>query len=149
MTKISDAPTDPTARIIGTAGNAGEVWRAEVGTEPSDLIALRAALRKFALERDWEKFHNPKNLAIAMSVEASEVLEHFQWLTPEEAADLSPARRQAVADELADVLIYLIRLADILDVDLGLAVAEKLEKNALKYPVDRVRGKALKYNEYK
>ena len=116
--------------------------------ESSDLATLRVVLRKFAKERDWEQFHNPKNLSMALSVEAGEIMEHFQWLAPEETRSLTPERRDAVAEELADVLIYLVRLADVLDIDLPEAAGRKIKKNALKYPTDRVRGKALKYSEY-
>jgi dCTP diphosphatase len=116
--------------------------------DASDLGRLRSILRTFAKERDWEQFHNPKNLSMALSVEAGEILEHFQWLTADEAANLSPERREAVAEELADVLIFLVRLADVLQIDLAEAAARKVEKNAVRYPIARVRGKALKYSEY-
>jgi len=112
------------------------------------MIALRDILRKFVAERDWDKFHSPKNLATALSVEASELLEHFQWLTERESARLSPEKCEQVRDEMADVLIYLVRLADKLDVDLLDAAAKKIEKNALKYPAERVRGSMKKYSDY-
>ena len=112
------------------------------------MIELRDKLRKFAAERDWDQFHSPKNLASALSVEAAELLEHFQWLTEAESKSLPPARRDAVRDELADVLIYLVRIADKLDVDLLEAAAQKIEKNAAKYPADKVRGSMKKYSEY-
>ena len=105
------------------------------------MIALRDMLRKFVAERDWDKFHSPKNLAMALSVEASELLEHFQWLTEEQSRRLAPEKLAQVRDEMADVLVYLVRLADKLDVDLLDAAAKKIEKNALKYPADKVRGK--------
>jgi NTP pyrophosphatase (non-canonical NTP hydrolase) len=111
------------------------------------LEALAAALREFARERDWEQFHSPKNLAAALAVEAGEVLEHFQWLSAEESATLDAQRRHAVALELADVLLYLVRLADRLDVDLAAAAQEKLALNAQKYPVERARGTHRKYTE--
>lgn len=110
------------------------------------LVALRDALRAFAGERDWERFHTAKNLAMALAGEAGEVIEHFQWLTAEESANLPPERREAVALELADVLLYLIRLADVLDVDLAQAAERKLEINARRYPVDKARGRADKYD---
>lgn len=108
------------------------------------LAALRDALRRFADERDWDQFHAPKNLAIALSVEASELLEHFQWM-PETASRALPAETLAeVRDELADVLIYLVRLADKLDVDLLAASADKIARNAERYPVDKARGRSDK-----
>jgi NTP pyrophosphatase (non-canonical NTP hydrolase) len=112
------------------------------------LIALRGRLRRFADERDWNRFHSPKNLALALIVEAAEVVEHFQWLDAGEDAALPAEKTAQLAAELADVLCYLVRLADRLDIDLGAAVAAKLEVNALRYPADRVRGSARKYNEY-
>jgi NTP pyrophosphatase (non-canonical NTP hydrolase) len=113
-----------------------------------DLEELRARVRVFVAERDWERFHSPKNLAMALSVEASELVELFQWLTEEESAALDPARRARVADELANVLWFLVRLSDRLDIDLLEAAERKLAANAAKYPADRVRGRAKKYNEY-
>jgi NTP pyrophosphatase (non-canonical NTP hydrolase) len=115
---------------------------------PMDLDLLRQRLRAFAAERDWDQFHSPKNLAMALSVEVAELVEHFQWLTEAESAALDPDTRQAVEDEVADVLMYLVRLADKLDVDLAVAVDRKLVANAAKYPADRVRGRADKYDTY-
>lgn len=112
------------------------------------MIALRDTLRKFVAERDWDQFHSPKNLAMALSVEAAELLEHFQWLTEAESGRLPPGKRAQVRDEMADVLVYLVRLADKLEVDLLEAAAEKIAKNALKYPADRVRGSMKKYTDY-
>jgi NTP pyrophosphatase (non-canonical NTP hydrolase) len=113
-----------------------------------DLEELRARVRAFVAERDWERFHSPKNLAMALSVEASELVELFQWLTEEESAALDDARRQRVAEEMADVLWFLVRLSDRLDVDLLAAAETKLAANAQKYPADRVRGNSKKYDEY-
>ncbi|WP_018410358.1 nucleotide pyrophosphohydrolase [Methyloversatilis thermotolerans] len=115
-------------------------------TDTSDLLALRALVRAFVDERDWAQFHTPKNLAMAMSIEAAEVMEHFQWLPT--GRELSEDKRQAVAHELADVLVYLVRLADVLDIDLPGAIANKMAINRQKYPADRVRGDARKYDEY-
>lgn len=115
---------------------------------PQSLEALKLRLREFAAERDWQQFHSPKNLAMALIVEAAELVEHFQWLSESESEDLSPQRRQQVAHELADILVYLVRLADRLDIDLLRSVDEKLKLNAEKYPVERVRGSARKYTEY-
>ena len=113
----------------------------------ASLNALRERLRRFAAERDWQQFHTPKNLAMALSVEAAELLEHFQWLTAEQSARLDAKTRRAVADELADVLLYLTRLADVLDIDLLAAARVKLRLNAKKYPVAKARGNARKYSE--
>ncbi len=112
------------------------------------ITQLKAELRKFAAERDWDQYHSPKNLAAAMSVEAAEVLEHFQWLTSDESRQLDATKRAAVAEELADVLLYLIRLADRLDIDLLAAAQEKIAINATKYPAERVRGSAKKYDDF-
>jgi dCTP diphosphatase len=111
------------------------------------LQALRDALRRFAADRDWDQFHSPKNLAVALNVEAAELLEHFQWLTDVQSAALSPEVRSKVGEEMADVLLYLTRLADKLDLDLIACAREKLRVNAEKYPVDKARGNAKKYTE--
>ena len=101
---------------------------------------LAAALRAFANERDWDKFHTPKNLAAAMSVEASEVLEHFQWLTEKESAALDAQKKEEVAMELADVFLYLVRLSDRLGVDLMQAAQRKMAINAKNYPAELTKG---------
>lgn len=104
---------------------------------------LRDRLRWFAREREWEQFHTPKNLAMALAGEVGELLEIFQWLTPEQAESVMDGGRAGdVRDELADVLIYLVRLADVLDVDLTAAATAKLERNEIRYPADTVRGRA-------
>ncbi len=113
-----------------------------------DLQELRARLQRFADERDWDQFHSPKNLAMALTVEVAELAEHFQWLTEEASRDLPQATRDAVAAEIADVQIYLVRLADILEIDLLETAEAKLLENEAKYPPDRVRGSARKYTEY-
>ncbi|MGF1643696.1 MAG: nucleotide pyrophosphohydrolase [Thiotrichales bacterium] len=113
----------------------------------SVLDTLKLRLRAFAAERDWDQFHSPKNFAMALIAEAAEVVEHFQWLTQEQSRNLPESTRQEVAHELADVFIYLIRLADKLDIDLLAAVEEKIELNARKYPVDKARGRADKYTK--
>lgn len=105
-------------------------------------------LRQFAIDRDWEQFQSPKNVAMALIVEAAELVEHFQWLSEDESYNLPADKREAVSHEMADVLIYLMRLSDRLDIDLLQAVAEKIRLNAEKYPVDKVKGSAKKYNEY-
>jgi len=119
-----------------------------MGGAPESLEQLRRRLREFVAERDWEQFHSPKNLAMALSVECAELVEVFQWLTEAQSTTLDEARRARVEAELADILVYLVRLADRLDVDLLAATGRKLEENARKYPAERVRGKALKYDEY-
>jgi len=111
------------------------------------LAELQDAVEAFVAERDWAQFHTPKNLAIALSVEASELLEHFQWLTEPQSRNLSDERREAVALEMADVLLYLVRLADQLHIDLLDAADRKIALNARKYPVARFRGSARKYDE--
>ena len=100
----------------------------------TDLTTLRDALRAFCAARDWHRYHTPKNLVMALSVEAAELVEHFQWSTPEESLALAPEKRAAVADEIADVLIYLTELADVLGIDPIAAAREKIVKNAIKYP---------------
>ncbi|HEY3518911.1 MAG TPA: nucleotide pyrophosphohydrolase [Gammaproteobacteria bacterium] len=112
------------------------------------LRALQQRLAAFAAARDWEQFHSPKNLAMALSVEAAELVEEFQWLTEAESKALDAERHERVRLELADVFIYLLRLADRLDVDLMRAADDKIALNERKYPADRVRGDARKYTEY-
>ncbi|MFZ6657077.1 nucleotide pyrophosphohydrolase [Undibacterium sp. TJN19] len=118
-------------------------------TEPADSYReTRNALRHFVAERDWAQFHTPKNLAMALSVEAAELLEVFQWLPTGSPAELNDEARIAVRHEMADVMNYLIMLADQLEVDLVAACKEKIAINALKYPVSQVRGDARKYSDY-
>ncbi|MBW8078135.1 MAG: nucleotide pyrophosphohydrolase [Gallionella sp.] len=121
--------------------------RAPQSNAPDALKVLRSALRRFAAQRDWDQFHLPKNLAIALSVEASELLEHFQWMPDRKSAALPPGKRAEVREELADVLLYLIRLADKLDIDLVSAAVDKMALNAKKYPVDKARGSNKKYTD--
>jgi dCTP diphosphatase len=115
------------------------------GERPMSLEELRIALQRFASDRDWDQFHSPKNLAMALSVEAAELLEHFQWTS--DAATLAPDRHAKVREEIADVLLYLVRLADKLNIELLAAATEKLQINAAKYPVDKARGSSKKYTE--
>ena len=112
-----------------------------------DLTKLKNKLREFVTVREWEKFHSPKNLVMALAGEAGELLEQFQWLTEKESYSLSPKRRNAVGEEVADILIYLVRLADELDIDLLAVSADKITKNERKYPVEKVKGKATKYTD--
>lgn len=109
---------------------------------------MRDLLREFVRERDWSIYHTPKNLATALSVEASELLEPFQWLNSGTKEELGAAKLNAVRHEMADVLVYLVQLADQLDVDLYDALIEKMELNRKKYPADKVRGDARKYSDY-
>jgi len=113
----------------------------------SELHALTQALRDFARVREWEQFHSPKNLAAALTVETAELLEHFQWLTDEQSRSLTPEKKAKVAEEAADVLLYLLQLCDKLGIDLPNAARLKLVANAEKYPVDRSRGSSKKYTE--
>ena len=113
-----------------------------------DIEALHQRLRAYAEERDWMQFQSPKNLAMALTVEAAELQEHFQWLTEEQSHNLDSGKHKAVSHEMADVLVYLLRMADQLNVDVFAAVDEKMQINAKKYPADKVRGSAKKYNEY-
>src|SRR5688572_18655819 len=112
-----------------------------------DLRELADALREFASERDWNQFHSPKNLAAALAVESSEVLEHFQWLTDEQSRSIDAEQKRLVAMELADVLNYLVRLADILQIDLLDSAHAKVRINTQKYPVERSRGSSKKYSD--
>lgn len=114
----------------------------------NDFNSLRDRLKAFARERDWEQFHSPKNLAMALIVEAAELLEHFQWLTPEQSESLDENRRREVELEMADIFIYLMRMCERLDVNLLEVVEEKIKLNEQKYPADKVRGSAKKYSEY-
>jgi NTP pyrophosphatase (non-canonical NTP hydrolase) len=117
-------------------------------TLENPLAHLRQIVRDFAAERDWDQFHTPKNLASALSVEAAELLEIFQWLKTGEMAELLPEQQQHARQEMADVLLYLVRLADRLDVDLYQAALEKVEINRQKYPAEVVRGDARKCSDY-
>lgn len=114
-----------------------------------DIKVIQEKLRKFSSERDWDQFHTPKNLATALSVEASELLEIFQWLTDEQSFAVrdDEKRMRMVSHEMADVLLYLLRLADMLSVDLQSAVEQKLVLNSEKYPVEKARGNAKKYSD--
>lgn len=114
-----------------------------------ELEQIKLQLRQFASDRDWDQFHSPKNLSMALIAEAAELVEHFQWLTEEQSKSLKPVHLEQVQEELADIQIYLIRIADKLNVDLIKAVAEKIDANAKKYPADKVRGSSKKYTEYK
>jgi dCTP diphosphatase len=118
------------------------------GERPMSLEELRDALRRFASDRDWDQFHSPKNLAIALSVEAAELLEHFQWIREADSAVLASGLQAKVQEEIADVLLYLIRIADKLNIDLLAAATQKIWINAEKYPVEKARGSSKKYTEF-
>lgn len=114
-----------------------------------DLESLKIRLRDFSVAREWDQFHSPKNLSMALIVEAAELVEHFQWLTEEQSRSLEPQQLDKVQEELADIQIYLIRIADKLNIDLLGAASKKIEANAKKYPSEKVRGSSKKYTEYK
>jgi NTP pyrophosphatase (non-canonical NTP hydrolase) len=112
------------------------------------LSALQARLREFAAARDWQQFHSPKNLSMALIVEAAERVEQFQWLTEQQSCTLTDERLERVRLEIADVLIYTLRIADVLGVDVLRAAEDKIALNEIKYPIERVRGDSRKYDEY-
>tara|TARA_B100000497_G_scaffold40031_1_gene46634 strand:- start:2430 stop:2786 length:357 start_codon:yes stop_codon:yes gene_type:complete len=114
----------------------------------SEFRELTNIINRFTAEREWETFHSPKNLAMALSVEASELVEHFQWLTEEESRNLDAKKLSEVADEIADVQWYLLRIADQLGIDIPAAAKAKMIKNGTKYPVALAKGNAKKYNRY-
>ena len=119
-------------------------------TEPQQdsLVNLRTRINQFVAEREWDQFHTPKNLAMAMIVEAAEVVEHFQWDTPQESAALSDERKTEIGHELADTLVYLLRIAEVCGIDLIAAANAKIDLNAKKYPVEKARGSNAKYTVY-
>lgn len=112
------------------------------------LESLRDRLREFARERDWDQYHTPKNLSMALIAEAAELVEHFQWVEGDKSHLLDDKRRSSVEEELADILIYLVRISDKLGIELYGAVERKIEINEQKYPADKVRGSSKKYTEY-
>lgn len=114
----------------------------------SGIQELQTALRRFAEERDWGQFHSPKNLAASLSIEAAEVLEHFQWLTEEQSRQMDEGQREAVAEEIADVLLYLLQLSDKLAIDPLQAAWDKLAVNEQRYPADKTRGSSREYTEF-
>jgi NTP pyrophosphatase (non-canonical NTP hydrolase) len=129
---------------MGRRRNPNTDWNMDM----DPLRALTEQIRLFAQERDWDQFHSPKNLSMALIAEAAELLEHFQWATEEQSYALAPQKLQEVKHEIADVFIYLVRLSDRLDIDLMDAAREKLELNRKKYPAEKVRGDARKYSDY-
>jgi len=144
--RIPARPRDKIADAVATDKNTP--CRHPLGAEMAkELEELRDILRQFAADRDWDQFHSPKNLASALTVEAAELLEQFQWLTEEQSCNLSVDAKAKVSEELADILIYLVRTADKLDVDLLAAARDKIAKNAVKYPIDKARGHSKKYTD--
>ena len=109
--------------------------------DATTIIQLREIVRQFVEERDWKQFHSPKNLSMALAIEASELMEHFQWISPEQSRDLEPAAKLEVAEELADVLCYALAIANEMDIDLASTLQAKMIKNRNKYPVDKYRGR--------
>ena len=112
-----------------------------------DISKIQNQLKKFAIERDWEQFHTPKNLSMALSVEASELVEIFQWLRAEESSSPDENQIKEINSEVADIAMYLLRFCSILEIDLEKAIKDKLVKNAEKYPVSLSKGNAKKYNQ--
>lgn len=112
------------------------------------IDALRTRVNRFVEEREWAQFHSPKNLAMAMIVEAAEVVEHFQWMTEDDSRQLDAATREQVGQELADTFVYLMRIAEVCGIDLIAATNAKIDLNAQKYPVEKCRGSNAKYTEY-
>jgi NTP pyrophosphatase (non-canonical NTP hydrolase) len=119
-----------------------------MSSSPDSIDTLKRRLREFAQARDWDQFHSPKNLSMALIAEAAELIEHFQWLTEQQSAQLPVEKLREVEYELADILLYLVRLADRLDIDLLAAAARKIDINERKYPAEKVRGKSNKYTDY-
>jgi dCTP diphosphatase len=113
----------------------------------NELDTIRQRIRGFRDARDWRQFHSPKNLACSIAIEAAELLEHFQWGTLEESATIAEEKREEISEEIADVAIYLIELADNLEIDLVEAIHRKIDRNEGKYPVEKSRGTAKKYTE--
>jgi NTP pyrophosphatase (non-canonical NTP hydrolase) len=130
------------------AGSTPDSSAAAASASVDTLIELRGLTRAFAAERDWQQFHTPKNLAMALSVEVAELVEHFQWLLTGSEEELDERKREGIRHEMADVLLYLVQLADATGVDLRAAALEKLRLNGVKYPAAVVKGDARKYDEY-
>lgn len=116
--------------------------------QQTTLQQLKERMATFVRERDWEQFHNPKNLSMSISIEAAELMEHFQWLSEQQSAQLEPEALHEIGEELADIVLYSLSLANFLQIDLANTVLAKMEKNECKYPKDQVRGKAHKYTYY-
>ncbi|MBN2427635.1 MAG: nucleotide pyrophosphohydrolase [Deltaproteobacteria bacterium] len=120
-----------------------------MGDETTTLAELKTRTAEFVHERDWEQFHTPKNLSMSLAIEAAELMEHFQWVSVEESASLTSEELQKVGEELADIVLYALSMANSLGLDLSKTVLDKMAKNARKYPSEKVRGKSHKYTYYK
>ncbi len=120
-----------------------------MGDAGTTLQELKERMAEFVRERDWEQFHSPKNLSMSIAIEAAELMEHFQWLTIEQSQDLDREHLHEVSEELADIVLYSLSMANLLKIDISETVLAKMEKNNRKYPKDKVRGKAHKYTYYK
>jgi dCTP diphosphatase len=139
----------PATSASASAAGAASDSSSDAGAASIDTLAeLRELTRTFAAEREWGQFHTPKNLAMALSVEVAELVEHFQWLRTGELDELDERKRDGIRHEMADVLLYLVQLADRTGVDLRAAALEKLRLNGEKYPAEKVKGDARKYDEY-
>ncbi len=121
----------------------------ELNDSNATVAALRERVLAFVRERDWEQFHSPKNLSMALSAEAAELMEHFLWATPEESRNVAadPAKRAKIAEELADVVIYALEFANMTGLDVAACIEAKMAANALKYPVEKAKGRSAKYTE--
>jgi NTP pyrophosphatase (non-canonical NTP hydrolase) len=115
---------------------------------PDSIDQLRARVNQFVEERDWEQFHSPKNLSMAMIVEAGEVVEHFQWMTEEDSKNLDAEKKEQVGQELSDTFVYLLRIAEVCGIDLIEVANKKMDLNAKKYPVEKAKSSNAKYTEY-
>ena len=115
----------------------------------TNIIDIKTRILNFIEERDWTKYHNPKDIAISISIEASELLELFQWTKEQDVKEITsnPQKRQKIADELADIIIYCLSLSNAIDIDVSQAISEKIDKNSAKYPVDKIKGDYKKYTE--
>jgi dCTP diphosphatase len=141
---VSSLPATPASAAGAASDSSSGAGAASIDT----LAELRELTRTFAAEREWGQFHTPKNLAMALSVEVAELVEHFQWLRTGELDELDERKRDGIRHEMADVLLYLVQLADRTGVDLRAAALEKLRLNGEKYPAEKVKGDARKYDEY-
>ena len=119
-----------------------------MGDKETTLQELKDRMAEFVNERDWQQFHTPKNLSMSIAIEAAELMEHFQWLTVEQSKNLGPEALFDIGEELADIVIYSLSLANYLDLDLSRTVHDKMDKNIRKCPKEKVRGKAHKYTYY-
>ena len=138
-----------TVKIAGGCAGGIVAAMAELTDSTTTVAELKARVLAFVQARDWEQFHSPKNLSMALAAETGELMEHFLWATPEQSQALAadPAKRAKIADELADVVVYALEFANITGIDVAAAIETKMRANALKYPVEKARGRADKYTE--